>query len=111
MPLDITIHLFQYFFKQFISGKIQDENDELSKSDFSINFPVNITTENGGFMKITDFNKSLLSAIKYNIPAKLKEIVKRIKYAITKPLHIQRAIRILMLNVDWTAVILPIFKI
>ena len=60
MSLDITIHLFQYFLKQFISGKIQDGNDELSKSDSSINLPVNITTENGGFMKITDFNKSII---------------------------------------------------
>lgn len=60
MPLDITIHLFQYFFKQFIWGKIQDGNDELSKSDSYIYLPVNITTENGGFMKITDFNKSII---------------------------------------------------
>ena len=60
MPLDITIRLFQYFFKQFIWGKIQDGNDELSKSDSYIYLPVNITTENGGFMKITDFNKSII---------------------------------------------------
>ena len=42
----------------------------------------------------------LLSAIKYNIPAKQKEIINRIKYANTKPLYIQRTIRILMLHVD-----------
>jgi hypothetical protein len=30
----------------------------------------------------------LLSAIKYNNPAKQKEIINRIKYVIAKPLHI-----------------------
>ena len=42
----------------------------------------------------------LLSAIKYNIPAKQKEIINRIKYVITKPLHIKRTIRIPMLHIN-----------